>query len=126
MRSVPGYAAAGLLLTALAMGLAWPFLGMDGRRGVVVAAAAALPMQVLFYALLARARAAGTGFLGAWVTGMLGRLALVGAVALVVVRREDLPPAPTLTALAGLLFGLLLLEPAFLPRAGSVHGRRGP
>jgi hypothetical protein len=47
----------------------------------------------------------------------LVRFGVIGAVAVLVVRRPSLPPVPTLLALAGFLFGMLLLEPLFFRKA---------
>jgi hypothetical protein len=90
---------------------------------MLVAFGVALPAQGVFFGLLVRARGRSRGFLGAWVTGMLGRLALLGVMAAVVAWNPGFPPAATLLSFAGLLFGLLLLEPAFLREPGRVHGR---
>jgi hypothetical protein len=51
-----------------------------------------------------------------WMGGTLVRMGLILVAALVLTRVEELPPAPTLLALAGFFFGLLLLEPLFLRR----------
>jgi len=116
MRSVVEYSALCVAVSSLLLLILLSVVPPDSARGVVTAVSVALPLQVVFFALLVRYRDHPTGFLGAWVGGMLGRLALVGLMALAVTRRDDLSPAATLLTLAGVLFGLLLLEPLFLRR----------
>lgn len=117
------YFLAGVLAAGAVLLLAWPFLDAASRRGMAVAFAVALPAQVAFFGLLASAQVRPGGFLRAWVAGMLGRLALLGGFGLWVALRPGLPPLPTLLSFAGLLFGLLLLEPVFLLKTDRVHGR---
>lgn len=114
MRSVLEYSALCVVISALGLLVLLSSVPPDSARGVVTAVSVALPLQIIFFALLVRYRDHPTGFLGAWVGGMLGRLALVGLMAFAVTWRDDLSPAATLLTLAGLLFGLLLLEPLFL------------
>jgi len=116
MRSVVEYSALCAAVSALLLLLLLSALPPESARGVVTAVSVALPLQILSFALLVRFRDHPTGFLGAWVGGILGRMALVGLMAFAVIRRDDLSPAATLLTLAGLLFGLLLLEPLFLRR----------
>jgi len=114
MRSVVEYSALCVAVSVLLLLLLLSIIPPASTKGVVTAVAVALPVQITLFALLVRYRDHHTGFLGAWVGGMLGRLALVGLMAFAVVWRDDLSPAATLLTLAGLLFGLLLLEPLFL------------
>jgi hypothetical protein len=53
---------------------------------------------------------------------MLARV-LVVAAGLALVLVYDLPPAPTLLALASFLFGMLLIEPFFITREMRGAGR---
>ena len=53
-------------------------------------------------------------FFGAWVAGMLARLALVGVVGLVVVPAGGWDPEPVLVALVALMMMFVLLEGAVL------------
>jgi hypothetical protein len=81
--------------------------------GTVTAAALALPLQVGAFAALQWGWSTRGHFLAAWALGMLARITTV-AVALVLVLVSELPPAPTLLALASFLFVMLLIEPFFL------------
>jgi len=83
--------------------------------GTVAAAALALPVQVAAFAALRWGWSRRRHFLAAWAAGMMARVLLVG-VGLVLVLVSDLPPAPTLLALAGFLFGMLLIEPFFIAK----------
>lgn len=118
MNPIARYAVAGLLLLALATGVLWPLLGPEGRRGVLLAAAVAWPVQVVAFGLLRRHRDALRRFLAAWVGGTLVRMVLIGVAAFLLTRIEGVALAPTLLALAGFFFGLLLLEPVFF-RTGA-------
>lgn len=122
MKSVVEYGIVGLILSALFLLVLLPFTGSDTHRGMTAAVLFGLPLQVGLFALMVRFRSHPLGFLGAWVGGMVGRLMLLGLMLVVVLRRDDLPPAATLLTLAGLLFGLLLLEPLFLRKPGREPG----
>jgi peptidoglycan/LPS O-acetylase OafA/YrhL len=111
------YALVGTALVGLVVLLAWPFLDPVGRRGVAVAAAVALPVQIGSFAALVHLRTRQQPFLIAWVGGTLLRMAAIGVVAVVVVRSGE-GVVPTLMALASFFFGLLLLEPMYF-RAGQ-------
>jgi hypothetical protein len=95
---------------AIVLGL-WPVLDADGRAGVLMAAAVALPVQVVAFALLHRSRDGLNGFLAAWVGGTLVRMMVVAVAAVLVIRSEMAGAVPMLLALAGFFFALLLLEP---------------
>jgi hypothetical protein len=107
------YAAACTALAIVGVLLCWPLLDGSGRKGALAAAALALPVQVCAFAGLTWGWSARSRFLAAWALGMLARAVAVG-VALLLVVRTGLPPAPTLLALASFLFAMLLLEPLFL------------
>lgn len=129
MRGWQGYAALTFVVLAAVVGLLWPLLSPSGRTGVALAAAVAWPVQVGAFALLLRWRGRLHGFLAMWVGGTLVRLGLVGAAAVLVARRPELPPAPTLLALAGFFFAMLLMEPLFLrsegrPGSAGANGTR--
>jgi len=80
---------------------------------VVTAAAIALPVQVSAFAVLNRYSGQLNGFLAAWVGGTFLRMAVVAVAAVVVIRSGMEGAVPMLLALAGFLFGLLLLEPIY-------------
>lgn len=114
-RSTVRYAAACAALALLGVAVTWPLLDGAGRTGIVTAAALALPLQVAAFGALAWGWSERNRFLATWVGGVLGRLALLGAGAALVIT-TDLSPAPTLLALAGFLFVMLLIEPLFIGR----------
>jgi len=111
------YAVVGTAVVGGALLVAWPFLDPVGRRGVAIAAAVALPVQIGSFAALLHLRTRQKPFLIAWVGGTLLRMATIGVVAIVVVRSGE-GVVPTLMALASFFFALLLLEPIYF-RAGQ-------
>lgn len=115
MSGTLGYAISCLALALAGLAVCWPLLDGDGRAGTMTAAAVALPIQVGAFAILRRGWRRRGPFLAAWAGGMLARLAAVSGAA-VLVSRSELPPAPTLLALAAFFLGMLLLEPLFLQR----------
>lgn len=100
------------VITVVLLGL-WPFLDSASRSGVFAAAAIAVPVQVVAFAVLNHYRGHLSGFLAAWVGGTFVRMAVIAAVAVVVIRSGTEGAVPMLLALAGFLFGLLMLEPIF-------------
>lgn len=102
----------GCAVALIALGL-WPFLDSAGRNGVMLAAAIALPVQVIAFAVLNRYHGQVSGFLAAWVGGTFMRMAVIAVAAIVVIRSGMDGGVAMLLALAGFLFGLLLLEPMF-------------
>jgi hypothetical protein len=107
------YGAAGALLLGVITLMLWPFLGGPARSGVLIAALIALPVQLVAFAVLARHRGRGEGFMAAWAGGMALRAAAVVVTALVAVRTGTPSAVALLLALAGFLFALLLLEPLY-------------
>jgi hypothetical protein len=106
-----GATAAGVVAAAtLAL---WPFLEPAGRQGVLLAAVVAVTVQIAAFSVLVRQRGRATGFMLAWAGGMAIRTLALLAVAFVVVRSGVEGAVPTLLALAGFLFALLLLEPIY-------------
>lgn len=116
------YSAAAAAVVALLTLLLWPFLEPAARRGVLVAAAVALPVQVLAFSVLVRFRGRVNGFMAAWAGGMAVRALAVGAVAFVVIRSGGEGAVPMLLALAGFFFALLMLEPVYF-RAEPTESR---
>ena len=107
------YAGTGTLGVVLVILGLWPFLDAANRGGLLVAAAVALPVQWLSFAALMRFRGKPNGFLGVWVGGVALRMCVVGLVAFLAVIRDAEGLIALLLALAGFLFGLLLLEPMY-------------
>ena len=113
MTSSLRYATVGTGVVGLAVLLSWLFLDPVGRRGVLIAALVALPVQITCFALLQRYRNQLKRFLAAWVGGVLIRMLVIGAAAFVVIRSGTEGAVPMLLALASFFFGLLLLEPIY-------------
>jgi hypothetical protein len=110
------------LIGFLTLGL-WPFLEPAGRRGVLVAAAVALPVQIVAFAVLVRYRGHVKGFMGAWAGGMALRAVTLAVVAVLVIRSGTESAIPLLLSLAGFFFALLLLEPIYFKAERPSHGR---
>ena len=113
MSKAAKYAVSGLSIVALVTLVSWPFLDPAGRRGVVIAGAVALPIQVTAFWALLRFRGQLNGFLAAWVGGTLLRILVIAAVAVYAIRSSVEGAVPMLLALAGFFFGLLMLEPMY-------------
>ena len=107
------YAATGVGAIALIVSGLWPLLDVAARNGVLVAAAIALTVQVAAFSVLNHSRGELNGFMMAWVGGMMVRMLVIAAVAVIVIRSGTESAVPLLLALAGFFFGLLLLEPVF-------------
>lgn len=117
MKALGRYSIAGFLLVLVATLGMWPFMGPEGHRSLLLAAAVALPVQVGAFALLMRAGAHPTKFLLWWAVGVLGRMAIVIGIGLAITRMEGIEPSVLLLSTAGFFFALLLIEPAFFDRA---------
>jgi len=107
------YGAAAVAVVGLLTLVLWPFLEPAGRQGVLVAAAVALPVQLVAFAFLIRFRGRVTGFMAAWAGGMAVRAVAVAVVAFAVIRSGSEGAVPMLLVLAGFFFALLLLEPVY-------------
>lgn len=107
------YAATGAVGIGLIAAALWPALDPAGRTGVLLAAAIAVPVQSVAFAVLRRFRREREAFLMVWLGGTLVRIAAIGVVAFVVIGSGMDGAVPMLLALAGFFFGLLLLEPVF-------------
>jgi len=112
------YGGVALLVLLLANAGLWPWLSTSARTGLLVAALIAYPIQMLAFFLLIKFFDDKKRFLLVWVGGTVVRMAVIMVAALVLARADGLPVAPTLLALAGFFFGLLLLEPLFLRPRG--------
>jgi hypothetical protein len=108
------YGGVSLLVILLAVAGLWPWVSSSARAGILFAALVAFAVQMIAFILLVRFWGEGKKFLLVWVGGTVVRMGVILLAALWVSLREALPPAPTLLALAGFFFGLLLLEPLFL------------
>ena len=95
----------------------FPFLGDEGRKGVLLAAGVAYPVQIAAFGMLLRVRGEPSRFFTWWGVGVAVRIGVVITVGLVALRVESLGAEALLLSLAGFFFGLLLIEPAFLKAA---------
>ncbi len=114
MNNVTKYAFTGLLGVALITLVFMPFLDPAGRRGLVIAALIALPIQILAFSAMLSFRSDWNRFLVVWVGGTLLRMIVIALAAFVAIRLDLEGLAPMLLALAGFFFGLLLIEPIYL------------
>jgi hypothetical protein len=106
-------------MIAIAVSALFPFLAEEGRRGLLLAAGIAYPVQVTAFGMLLRAQGDPSRFFVWWGVGVAVRIAVVIVVGLVALRVESLGAEALLLSLAGFFFGLLLIEPAFLKAAGK-------
>lgn len=125
MSHICRYAVTALVVLVLVTGGLWPWLSPPARLGVLVAAMVAYPVQLLAFFAMFRYWDDPKRFMVAWMGGTLMRLGVILVMGLVLLRVERLPAVPTLPALAGFLFALLLLEPLFL-RSREVGGSGDP
>ena len=123
MSAAVRYGATAVALIGLLTLAIVPVLEPAGRLGVVVAAAVAVPIQVVAFAFLLRYRGEMKGFVAAWAGGMALRALTLLVVAVLVIRSGTEGAVPTLLALAGFFFALLLLEPIYLKADQAGHGR---
>ena len=119
MRALLGYALAGLLIVAVAVAGLFPFLDESGRRGILIAAGVAYPVQVVAFGLLLRARGDPSRFFAWWGVGVVVRIGVVVVAGLIALRIESLGAEALLLSLAGFFFVLLLIEPVFLKTSGK-------
>ena len=117
MRALGRYALTGLLMIAVVVAALFPFLGDEGRTGVLLAAAVAYPVQIVAFGLLLRARGEPSRFFVWWGAGVLLRIAVIVVIGLLALRIESLGAEALLLSLAGFFFGLLMIEPTFLKAA---------
>lgn len=125
MKRLAGYGATSLAIIAGLVLVFWPFLGSGGRRGILVAAAVAVPVEMGALALLRALEGRPNGFLMAMAGGFLGRLVVVGGMGLAATVSDDRAWAASGTlGLVGFLFVLMLLEPVFVRDRPSADGSR--
>ncbi len=113
------YALTALLVVGLGAAGLSVLLEEAGRRGILLAAVIAYPVQVVAFGLLVRAREEPTRFVVWWGAGIALRVAVVVAVGVASSRLASVEPAALLLSLVGFIFVLLLLEPAFLKVDGK-------
>ncbi len=113
MKPLGLYVLVGAGAIALVIGGLALVLPPDAARGVAWMGVAAWVVQSMLFAPLLAARGRRNAFFVAWGGGTLIRLLAIGIAAWWLYRSGALPLAPSLLALAGFLFLLLLLEPVF-------------
>ena len=113
MSAATKYAFTGIALVTVVTLLLVPFLDPAGRRGVVIAAAIAVPVQVGAFSAMLHFRSHWNSFLAVWAGGTVLRMAVVAFVAFIAIRTSAEGAVPMLLALAGFFFALLLLEPMY-------------
>ena len=113
MKSTLWVVPAGVLgIGALVYGAGVALAHPSGHTGIAVGVAVGCIFQML---LLLTARVAFPGNqLAGYAVGLMGRLLLVGAAAMILVPATGLPAAPTLLSLVSVLFATTLLEPVAL------------
>ena len=72
MSNVTKYAFTGLIGVALITLVFMPFLDPAGRRGLVIAALIALPIQIIAFSAMLSFRSDWNRFLAVWVGGVFG------------------------------------------------------
>lgn len=113
------YALTALLVVGLgATGLSLLLEGA-GRRGILLAALIAYPVQVVSFGLLVRAREEPARFVFWWGAGIALRVAAVVGAGIASSRLASVQPAALLLSLVGFIFVLLLLEPVFFDTRGK-------
>jgi hypothetical protein len=119
MKALLAYAGVTLVVVVVAAGVLGAVLGGESARAVWLSAVVAYAVQVVAFGILLVTRDRQGLFLVGMVGGMGLRLAVLLGVGLWVTRTGAYPAAALLLSLAGFLFLLLLLEPAFM-RRGSL------
>lgn len=115
MRLFARYLGAGAVVVASGVGAAWPWLSPAGQRGLAEAAAVALVVQGVAFAMVVRSRRREQGWLQALALGMALRLVALGATGLVALRLAERSRTEALImGLVSFLFLLILLEAWFL------------
>lgn len=120
------YAATGVVAIGLVAAALWPFVDAVVRRAVLLAAAVAIPVQVVAFWTLSRFRDDPRGFLAAWLGGTAARMVVLAIAAFLVIRSGMEGAIPMLLALVGFLFGLLLLEPLYFGSGPDAPTQGGP
>jgi len=114
VRSWSRYALVGLLVTLLAVLVAFAFVAPAARSAVWFAAGLAYGMQLVAFGALVALRAAPRRFMLGWAGGILFRFGAVAVVAFWLGRSRALPLDVTLVSLVTFVVLLLFLEPCFL------------
>ena len=122
MSDLGRYALTAFLVVGLGGAALSVFLDDAGRRGILLAALIAYPVQVIAFGLLLRARGEPTRFMVWWGAGIALRVAVVVGVGFALSTLASVDPAALLLSLVGFFFVLLLIEPAFL-KADSKDAR---
>lgn len=97
-----------IVLTVVALG--WLLLDEAGRRGLALAGAIVLPVQVGSFAALSTVSPGTSHFLGVWIGSSVIRFSVIGAGALVISGMESVNLLVALFGMAGLFLVLMFLE----------------
>lgn len=114
MKGPVGYVAVSLGLVLVVTAGLWPFLSQGGREGLLTAGGLALLTQLGLHFALTGLRRNPKRFAVSLALGIGVRMAVIVLSAVLLVAPGLVPPASFLLGLAGFLFGLVLLEVAFL------------
>ena len=112
---------AGLAATAALVWVAGRAMAPEGVRGVTVGVLLGAAFQLLVFALMVAVFPGRP--LAAFGIGLIGRMVLVVAAALLIVPAAGLPPAPFLFSLVTVLFTTTLLEPVLMGSARKNDAR---
>ncbi|MSR22877.1 MAG: hypothetical protein EXR92_04940 [Gemmatimonadetes bacterium] len=114
MSALTRYALISVLVVGLVCAVLLGVVDEEGRRGVLLAAGIAVPVQVLAFGLLARARGDVIRFFIWWGAGIALRVLVVVAVGVLSSDFDRVGRTAMMLSLVGFFFLLLLLEPVFL------------
>ncbi len=116
MSALARYAVTSMVLIGLGAAVISWFLDASGRKGVLLAALIAYPVQLVAFRLLERAEQEAGRFFFWWGAGIAIRVTVLILVGLASFRLESVGPAALLLSLAGFFLLLVLIEPMFLNR----------
>ena len=119
MKALGRYTLTAVTIVLVSVAALWAFVGEAGRTSLLVAAAIALPVQILTFGLLVRSSIDSAQFMLWWGIGVLGRMLVVVALGLALDAFAALDPTVLIMSVCGFFFALLLLEPAFFTRRNS-------
>jgi hypothetical protein len=114
LSAVVRYTLISFLVVGVGSAVLLALLEPAARSGVLLAAGIALPVQVLAFGLLARARDDVTRFFAWWGAGIALRVVVFAVTGIASAGIAPVARTSLVLSLAGFFFVLLLLEPLFL------------